>query len=103
MADKNSSIAPARYEVPLIGAKQDSAEAKPKRRQAAKIKAVPPAPASPDARPRDLAPVELELLAAYAGMTPWARDKLMFSARDYLGMWPINRAPALRLVVGGVA
>ena len=45
MADKNSSIAPAPHEVPFIGAKQDSAEAKPKRRQAAKIKAAPPAPA----------------------------------------------------------
>lgn len=59
------------------------------------------APASPDARPRDLAPAELDLLAAYAGMTPWAREKLMYAARDYLNAWPINRAPALRLVVGG--
>lgn len=59
--------------------------------------------ASPDARPRELAPTELELLAAYAGMTPWARENLMYAARAYLGHWPINRAPALRLVVGGAS
>ena len=45
MADKNSSTAPVPHEVPFIGASQDNAEAKPKRRRAAKIKAVPPAPA----------------------------------------------------------
>ena len=44
MAEKNSITAPALHEVSFIGASQDNAEAKPKRRRAAKIKAVPPAP-----------------------------------------------------------
>jgi hypothetical protein len=44
MADENSSTAPAPHEAPFIGANQDNAEAKSKRRRAAKIKAVPPAP-----------------------------------------------------------
>jgi hypothetical protein len=52
---------------------------------------------------RDLTPAELELLTAYTGMTPWARGMLLDLARQYVKRWPINRAPALRLIVGGAS
>lgn len=40
-----------------------------------------------------------ELLAAYAGMTPWARGKLLDAARDFLRNWPLpKKKPSLTLI-----
>lgn len=61
------------------------------------------APAPPTARARDLAPAELELLAAYARMTPWARGLLVDIATGYAVTFAVKRGPALRLVARGVA
>ena len=60
-----------------------------------------PVPTPPAAR--DLSPTELELLAAYARMTPLARSLLVGIATRYAVRFEIKRAPALRLVVGGAA
>ncbi|MDB4873336.1 MAG: hypothetical protein JWL97_4340 [Gemmatimonadales bacterium] len=68
---------------------------------AADAMSAPPPPS--DARPRDLTPTALELVTTYAGMTPWARSLLLDTARQYAKEWPINRAPALRLIVGGAS
>jgi hypothetical protein len=40
-----------------------------------------------------------ELIAAYAGMTPWARAKLLDAALDFLRNWPLpQKKPLLTLV-----
>jgi hypothetical protein len=41
-----------------------------------------------------------ELIAAYTGMTPWARGLLLDTARQYLICWPVLRVdgPSLNLV-----
>lgn len=59
--------------------------------------------APPAARARDLDPAELDLLAAYARMTPWARGLLVDIAADYAVTFSIKRARAreLRLVPRG--
>jgi hypothetical protein len=61
MAEKNSNTAPATKEAPYICAVQHSNDVRPKRRMAAKIRAVPPTPN--DVVTAD----EARLIAAYRG------------------------------------
>ena len=92
MADKNSSTAPALHEVPFIGASQDNAEAKPKRRRAAKIKTVPPAPAL--AMTAD----EMRIITGYRAMRNQAQVTLLGIVDSLANAFPDRPAPFLRLV-----
>jgi hypothetical protein len=68
MAEKNSNTAPATKEAPSICAVQHSNDVKPKRRMAAKIRAVPTTPK--DVMTAD----EARLLTAYRGASDRARQ-----------------------------
>ena len=47
----------------------------------------------------ELTPDEVDLLADYRGMTPWARSMLVDIAKKYRDKWPQRQAPQLRLVL----
>jgi hypothetical protein len=47
----------------------------------------------------ELTPDEVNLLADYRGMKPWAQSMLFDTAKQYRDKWPQRQAPHLRLVL----
>ena len=94
MAKKNSNTAPATKEAPSICAVQHSADAMPKRRTTAKIKAVAPPP-------KDVMTAgEVRILAAYRKADDFTRKIYLGGLEKWVDDHPIKRpaAPLLRLV-----